>query len=81
MLACGSSSGQVSVFQIQKEHPPDLNLVTPLTKPKPVERFEHFCIEYFAERLQSGISFLPTDIRYVIFIRMQSGQWNGQRME
>lgn len=40
MLACGSSTGQVSVFQIQKEHPPDLNLVTPLTKPKPVERFE-----------------------------------------
>lgn len=39
MLACGSQCGQVSVFQIQKEHPPDLNLVTPLTKPKPVERF------------------------------------------
>ncbi|KAG4066191.1 hypothetical protein HA402_014491 [Bradysia odoriphaga] len=39
MLACGSSNGQVSVFQIQKEHPPDLNLVTPMTKPKPVERY------------------------------------------
>lgn len=39
MVAAGSASGQVSVFQIQKEHPPDLNLVAPLTRAKPIERY------------------------------------------
>lgn len=39
MVAAGSSNGQVSVFQIPKQHSPDLNLVTPLTKSKPIERY------------------------------------------
>lgn len=32
-------SGQVNIFQIQKEHPPDLNLVAPITKARPIERY------------------------------------------
>lgn len=39
MVAAGNASGQVSVFQIQKELPPDLDLVAPFTKAKPVERY------------------------------------------
>lgn len=39
MVAAGIASGQVSVFQIQKDHPPDLNLVAPLTRAKPIERY------------------------------------------
>ncbi|XP_055902769.1 WD repeat-containing protein CG11141 [Eupeodes corollae] len=39
MVAAGNSSGQVSVFQIQKELPADLDLVAPFTKAKPVERY------------------------------------------
>lgn len=39
MVAAGSSNGQVSVFQIPKQHSADLNLVTPLTKSKPIERY------------------------------------------
>ncbi|XP_075166840.1 WD repeat-containing protein CG11141 [Haematobia irritans] len=39
MVAAGSSSGQVSIFQIQKELPADLNLVAPCTKSKPIERY------------------------------------------
>lgn len=38
MVAAGCATGQVSVFQIQKEHALDLNLVTPLTKARPIER-------------------------------------------
>lgn len=38
MIAAGNTNGQVNVFQIQKEHPPDLNL-EPLTKRKPIERY------------------------------------------
>lgn len=38
MVAAGSASGEISAFQIQKEHPPDLNL-EPLTKPKPIQRY------------------------------------------
>ncbi|XP_073846527.1 WD repeat-containing protein CG11141 [Musca autumnalis] len=39
MVASGNSTGQVSVFQIQKELPADLNLVAPCTKAKPIERY------------------------------------------
>ncbi|XP_061392764.1 WD repeat-containing protein CG11141 [Musca vetustissima] len=39
MVAAGNSTGQVSVFQIQKELPADLNLVAPCTKAKPIERY------------------------------------------
>ncbi|XP_037951674.1 WD repeat-containing protein CG11141 [Teleopsis dalmanni] len=39
MVAAGNSTGQVSVFQIQKELPPDLNLVGPCARPKPIERY------------------------------------------
>ncbi|KNC24193.1 WD repeat-containing protein, partial [Lucilia cuprina] len=39
MVAAGNSCGQVNVFQIQKELPPDLNLVAPCTKSKPIERY------------------------------------------
>lgn len=36
MVAAGMQGGQVNVFQIQKEHPSDLDIVTPL---KPIERY------------------------------------------
>lgn len=39
MVAAGNRNGQVSVFQIQKDIPEDLNLVVPLTKLKPIERY------------------------------------------
>lgn len=39
MIAAGNSNGQVSVFQIQKELPADLNLVAPCTRAKPIERY------------------------------------------
>lgn len=36
MVAAGMQGGQVNVFQIQKEHPSDLDIVAPL---KPIERY------------------------------------------
>uniref|UniRef100_A0A1I8PQD9 WD repeat-containing protein CG11141 n=1 Tax=Stomoxys calcitrans TaxID=35570 RepID=A0A1I8PQD9_STOCA len=39
MVAAGNSTGQVDIFQIQKELPADLNLVAPCTKSKPIERY------------------------------------------
>lgn len=38
MIAAGSSSGQISIFQVQKEFPVELNFI-PMTKQKPIERF------------------------------------------
>lgn len=37
MVAAGDDSGRVTIFQIEKEHPPDLGSIAP--KPKPIERF------------------------------------------
>uniref|UniRef100_A0A1B0AGG1 WD repeat-containing protein CG11141 n=1 Tax=Glossina pallidipes TaxID=7398 RepID=A0A1B0AGG1_GLOPL len=39
MVAAGNSVGQVFVFQIPKEVPPDINLVAPCTRPRPIERY------------------------------------------
>lgn len=39
IVAAGSGCGQVNVFQIQKEIPPDLQLDIPLTKTRPIERY------------------------------------------
>lgn len=39
MIAAGMQSGEVNVFQIQKEHPPELNIIAPITKAKPIERY------------------------------------------
>ncbi|XP_067626414.1 WD repeat-containing protein CG11141 [Eurosta solidaginis] len=39
MIAAGNATGQVSIFQIQKQLPPDLNLVAPFTRAKPIERY------------------------------------------
>lgn len=39
MIAAGMQSGEVNVFQIQKEHPPELTIVAPLTKSRPIERY------------------------------------------
>lgn len=39
MLAAGQANGQVSIFQIQKQLPEDLNLVAPFAKQKPIERY------------------------------------------
>nr|XP_014090842.1 WD repeat-containing protein CG11141 [Bactrocera oleae] len=39
MVAAGNGNGQVSVFQIQKQLPPDLNLVAPCARAKPIERY------------------------------------------
>lgn len=38
-MASGSTCGQINVFQIQKEVPPDLELDIPLTRPRPIERY------------------------------------------
>lgn len=39
MVAAGNTGGQLNVFQIQKEHPADLELDIPLTQPRPIERY------------------------------------------
>uniref|UniRef100_A0A1A9WR45 WD repeat-containing protein CG11141 n=1 Tax=Glossina brevipalpis TaxID=37001 RepID=A0A1A9WR45_9MUSC len=39
MVAAGNSAGEVFVFQIAKDVPPDINLVGPCTRPKPIERY------------------------------------------
>lgn len=39
MVAAGNSVGQVFVFQIPKEVPPDINLVAPCTRSRPIERY------------------------------------------
>lgn len=39
MVAAGTACGQLNVFQIQKEHPADLDLDMPLTQVRPIERY------------------------------------------
>lgn len=39
IVASGSACGQINVFQIQKEIPPDLKLDIPLTRTRPIERY------------------------------------------
>lgn len=39
MVAAGTVCGQLNVFQIQKEHPADLDLDMPLTQARPIERY------------------------------------------
>ena len=39
MVAAGSTIGQVNVFQIQKKLPTSINIVAPLTKTKPIQRY------------------------------------------
>lgn len=39
MVAAGCANGQINIFQIQKEHPPDLNLPASMIKRKPIERY------------------------------------------
>lgn len=37
MVAAGDDSGRITVFQIEKEHPPDIRDLVP--RPKPIERY------------------------------------------
>lgn len=37
MVACGDERGGLTIFQIEKEHPPDVRFLLP--KPKPIERY------------------------------------------
>ncbi|XP_063710081.1 WD repeat-containing protein CG11141 [Culicoides brevitarsis] len=38
MVACGDETGRLSIFQIEKEHPPDVRVLL-AKKPKPIERY------------------------------------------
>uniref|UniRef100_A0A336M2M9 CSON010838 protein n=1 Tax=Culicoides sonorensis TaxID=179676 RepID=A0A336M2M9_CULSO len=38
MVACGDESGRLTIFQIEKEHPPDVRILLK-QKPKPIERY------------------------------------------
>lgn len=38
MVACGDETGRLTIFQIEKEHPPDVQFLLP-NKSKPIERY------------------------------------------
>ncbi|EDW00950.1 WD repeat-containing protein CG11141 [Drosophila grimshawi] len=72
MVAAGSASGQVSVFQIQKELPPDLDLVAPCTRNKPVERYTirdlHRCVVSCCEWSKNGMKLYSGDRQGVVVL-------------
>ncbi|XP_065369566.1 WD repeat-containing protein CG11141 [Calliphora vicina] len=72
MVAAGNSSGQVNVFQIQKEMPPDLNLVAPCTKSKPIERYTirdlHQCALSCCEWSKNGMKLYSGDRNGVVVL-------------
>ncbi|ALC40857.1 CG11141 [Drosophila busckii] len=72
MVAAGSSSGQVSVFQIQKELPADLDLVAPCTRSKPIERYTirdlHRCVVSCCEWSKNGMKLYSGDRQGVVVL-------------
>ncbi|KAH8299751.1 hypothetical protein KR044_005474 [Drosophila immigrans] len=72
MVAAGSANGQVSVFQIQKELPPDLDLVAPCTRSKPVERYTirdlHRCVVSCCEWSKNGMKLYSGDRQGVVVL-------------
>ncbi|XP_053964663.1 WD repeat-containing protein CG11141 [Anastrepha ludens] len=72
MVAAGNSSGKVSVFQIQKQLPPDLNLVAPCTRAKPIERYTirdlHNCAVSCVEWSKNGMKLYSGDRQGVVVL-------------
>ncbi|TDG44671.1 hypothetical protein AWZ03_008906 [Drosophila navojoa] len=72
MVAAGSANGQVSVFQIQKELPPDLDLVAPCTRTKPIERYTirdlHRCVVSCCEWSKNGMKLYSGDRQGVVVL-------------
>ncbi|XP_036345616.1 WD repeat-containing protein CG11141-like [Rhagoletis pomonella] len=72
MVAAGNASGQVSVFQIQKQLPPDLNLVAPCTRAKPIERYTirdlHNCAVSCVEWSKNGMKLYSGDRQGIIVL-------------
>lgn len=72
MVAAGSVNGQVSVFQIQKELPPDLDLVAPCTRSKPIERYTirdlHRCVVSCCEWSKNGMKLYSGDRQGIVVL-------------
>ncbi|XP_050324124.1 WD repeat-containing protein CG11141 [Bactrocera neohumeralis] len=72
MVAAGNGSGQVSVFQIQKQLPPDLNLVAPCARVKPIERYNirdlHSCAISCVEWSKNGMKLYSGDRQGIVVL-------------
>lgn len=72
MVAAGNSAGQVNIFQIQKELPPDLNLMAPCTRQKPIERYTvrdlHQCAITCCEWSKNGMKLFTADRQGVVVL-------------
>ncbi|EDW32298.1 GL11559 [Drosophila persimilis] len=72
MVAAGCANGQVSIFQIQKELPQDLNLVAPCTRSKPIERYTirdlHRCVVSCCEWSKNGMKLFSGDRQGVVVL-------------
>ncbi|CAD7012197.1 unnamed protein product [Ceratitis capitata] len=70
MVAAGNNSGQVSVFQIQKQLPADLNLIVPSARVKPIERYNirdlHTCAISCVEWSKNGMKLYSGDRQGII---------------
>ncbi|KAH8271505.1 hypothetical protein KR018_002196 [Drosophila ironensis] len=70
MVAAGCANGQVSVFQIQKELPQDLDLVAPCTRSRPIERYTirdlHQCVVSCCEWSKNGMNLYSGDRQGVV---------------
>ncbi|KAH8331737.1 hypothetical protein KR074_010628 [Drosophila pseudoananassae] len=72
MVAAGCANGQVSVFQIQKELPQDLDLVAPCTRNRPIERYTirdlHKCVVSCCEWSKNGMKLYSGDRQGVVVL-------------
>ncbi|KMY91978.1 WD repeat-containing protein CG11141 [Drosophila simulans] len=72
MVAAGCANGQVSIFQIQKELPRDLDLVAPCTKSRPIERYTirdlHKCVISCCEWSKNGMKLYSGDRQGVVVL-------------
>ncbi|XP_017079362.1 WD repeat-containing protein CG11141 [Drosophila eugracilis] len=72
MVAAGCANGQVSIFQIQKELPQDLDLVAPCTRSRPIERYTirdlHKCVVSCCEWSKNGMKLYSGDRQGVVVL-------------
>ncbi|BFG03420.1 WD repeat-containing protein1 [Drosophila madeirensis] len=72
MVAAGCANGQVSIFQIPKELPQDLDLVAPCTRSKPIERYTirdlHRCVVSCCEWSKNGMKLFSGDRQGVVVL-------------
>uniref|UniRef100_A0A6P4FH71 WD repeat-containing protein CG11141 n=1 Tax=Drosophila rhopaloa TaxID=1041015 RepID=A0A6P4FH71_DRORH len=72
MVAAGCANGQVSIFQIQKELPRDLDLVAPCTRSRPIERYTirdlHKCVVSCCEWSKNGMKLYSGDRQGVVVL-------------